>query len=54
MHETELIGLFLRWPTKIEKKKKKVIVHVCVEFCDKAVIRPRLLGRVGCLQKGQT
>ena len=52
MHETELIGLFLRWPTKIEKKK--VIVHVCVEFCDKAVIRPRLLGRVGCLQKGQT
>ena len=21
MHETELIGLFLRWPTKIEKKK---------------------------------
>ena len=43
---------------KIKKKKKKiekkkVIIHVCVEFCDKAVIRPRLLGRVGCLQKGQ-
>ena len=51
MHETELVGLFLRRPTKIEKRKKKVIVHVCVEFCDKAVIRPRLLGRVGCLQK---
>ena len=28
-----------------------MIIHVCVEFCDKAVIRPRLLGRVGCLQK---
>lgn len=49
MHETELTGLFLRWPTKIEKKK--AIVQVCVEFCYKAVTRPRLLGRVGCLQK---
>ena len=28
-----------------------MIVHVCVEFCDKAVIRPRLLGHVGCLPK---
>ena len=31
MHETEVIGLVLRWPLKI--KKKKAIVRVCVEFC---------------------
>ena len=39
MHETELIGLVLRWPLKIKnknknKKKKKAIVCVCVEFCE--------------------
>ena len=52
MHETELIGLVLRWPTKIKDFFKKAIVHdACVEFCDKAVIRPRLLGRGGYLQK---
>ena len=31
MHETELIGLALRWPLKI---KNKAIVRVCVEFCE--------------------
>ena len=42
MHETELIGLVLRWPLKIKNKKqkkqktknKKAIVCVCVEFCE--------------------
>ena len=36
MHETELIGLVLRWPLKIKKQKqqKKAIVCVCVEFCE--------------------
>ena len=32
MHETELIGLFLRWPTKIEKKKKKWLYMYVMNF----------------------
>ena len=38
MHETEPIGLVLRWPLKIKnknkKQQKKAIVCVCVEFCE--------------------